>query len=120
MSGPKLTKEQRENLFKPLFERVIADLAVTSDGDPETLWALRRKLTKELMYMERSTPAARNKLKSLMFKKQRGICALCDKELVQKGSELDRFNAFHGYVESNVSLVHHECHVADQERKGYA
>jgi hypothetical protein len=70
--------------------------------------------------MERSTPAARNKLKALIFKNQNGICALCDKELVQKGSELDRFNAFHGYVESNVRLVHHECHVADQERKGYA
>jgi hypothetical protein len=70
--------------------------------------------------MERSTPAARNKLKTLMFKKQNGICALCNKPLVQKGSELDRSNAFYGYVESNVRLVHHECHVADQERKGYA
>jgi hypothetical protein len=120
MSGPRLTKEQRENLFKPLLERVVADLQATSEGDPETLWALRRKLAKELTYMERSTPAARNKLKTLMFKKQNGICALCNKPLVQKGSELDRSNAFYGYVESNVRLVHHECHVADQERKGYA
>ena len=55
--------------------------------------------------MERSTPAARNKLKTLMFKKQDGICALCNKPLVQKGSELDRFNAFHGYVESNGAIV---------------
>lgn len=120
MSGPRLTKEQREDLFKPLLERVVADLVATSEGDPEILWALRRKLAKELTYMERSTPAARTKLKALMFKKQQGMCALCGNELVQKGSELDRFNAFHGYVESNVRLVHHECHVADQERKGYA
>lgn len=120
MSEPRLTKEQRESLFKPLFEKVVGDLVALSEGNAETLWALRRKLAKELMYMERSTPTARNKLKALMFKKQRGICALCDKELVQKGSELDRFNAFGGYVESNVRLVHHECHVADQESKGYA
>jgi hypothetical protein len=41
-------------------------------------------------------------------------------ELPQKGSELDRTEAFHGYVESNVRLVHHECHVSDQAKKGYA
>ena len=84
------------------------------------MWALRRKLAKELIYIERSTPAVRNKLKALMWAKQSGICALCSQAMSQKGSELDRTEAYLGYVESNVRLVHHECHINDQAGKGYA
>jgi hypothetical protein len=119
-TNPKLTSEQREALFSPLFELVKGKLQELSGGDEKLAWALRRKLAKELVYLERSTPAARNKLKALMWKKQNGICALCKQELEQNGSELDRFEAYFGYVESNVRLVHHECHVKDQKIKGYA
>lgn len=84
------------------------------------MWALRRKLAKELVYLERSTPMARRRLKELMFTKQRGLCAICQEILPEKGAELDRTQAYLGYVEANVRLVHHHCHVADQARKGYA
>ena len=120
MANPRLTKEMREQLFAPLFERTKNELAVLSGGDARLMWALRRKLAKELVYIERSTPAERNKLKALMWKKQNGNCALCNQAMHQKGSELDRYEAFLGYVESNVRLVHHECHIKDQEGKGYA
>jgi hypothetical protein len=120
MANPLLTKEQRSQLFAPLLERVKDELHTLSGGDARLMWALRRKLAKELVYMERSTPAARNKLKALMWEKQNGNCALCNRLMPQKGSELDRFEAFFGYVESNVRLVHHECHINDQEGKGYA
>ena len=120
MANPQLTKEQRTQLFAPLFERVKAELHSLSGGDARLMWALRRKLAKELVYIERSTPAARNKLKALMWAKQSGICALCSEAMPQKGSELDRTEAFLGYVESNVRLVHHECHIKDQAGKGYA
>lgn len=120
MANPQLTKEQLAKLFAPLFERVVADLYTLSAGDPHLLWALRRKLTKELMYLERNTPAARNKLKAHMWSKQSGLCALCNQEMPQKGSELDRFEAYLGYVEENVRLVHHNCHVRDQAAKRYA
>lgn len=120
MPNPKLTKEQRTQLFAPLFERVKAELDSLAKGDARLVWALRRKLAKELIYIERSTPAARNKLKALMWAKQNGICALCSETMLQKGSELDRTEAFLGYVESNVRLVHHECHIKDQASKGYA
>jgi len=120
MANPLLTKEQCTLLFAPLLELVKVELHSLSGGDARLMWALRRKLAKELVYMERSTPAARNKLKALMWKKQNGNCALCNQLMLQKGSELDRFEAFFGYVESNVQLVHHECHIKDQEGKGYA
>lgn len=119
MANPQLTKEQREKLFSPLFDRVKNDLEDTSKNDSRLLWALRRKLVKELGYLERGTPAHRKKLKSLMWEKQKRVCSLCKKSLTEKGSELDRYEASLGYQESNVRLVHHECHVKDQEKKNY-
>lgn len=119
MTNPQLTKKQREELFAPLFETVKAELEKSAAGDKRLLWALRRKLVKELGYLERGRPADRNKLKAVMWTKQNGICALCDKPMEQKNSELDRYEAFLGYVESNVRLVHHACHIEDQARKGY-
>lgn len=120
MDNPRLTEEQRQKLFAPLFKRVKADLEQVSGGDPHLYWALRRKLAKELVYLERSTPAARKKLKAQKWAAQKGLCALCNKEMPQKNSELDRYDAYLGYVESNVRLVHHECHINDQREKGYA
>lgn len=119
-TNPQLTPEQREQLFEPLFEKTKNELTRCAKGDERLLWALRRKLAKELVYLERGKPTDRAKLKTLMWKKQEGICALCNKPMEKKGSELDRFNAFDGYTESNVRLVHHECHVADQTKKGFA
>jgi hypothetical protein len=84
------------------------------------LWALRRKLAKELTYLERSTPMKRRILKAVMWAKQKGRCALCRKEMPLKNSELDRIDTILGYVETNVRLVHHECHIEDQARKRYA
>jgi len=120
MANPRLTETQRDQLFAPLFKLVQAELDRLSQGDPEVQWALRRKLAKELTYLERSTPAARTKLKASKWQEQKGLCALCQKVMPQKGCELDRTEAFLGYVASNVRLVHHECHVQDQARKGYA
>ncbi|MBI2750518.1 MAG: hypothetical protein HYX43_14675 [Burkholderiales bacterium] len=120
MAGPRLTEEQRARLFAPLFKRVIADLQRISRGDSHLLWALRRKLAKQLTYLERSTPTKRKILKALMWGKQKGKCAICKKDMALKNSELDRKDTVLGYVESNVRLVHHECHIEDQARKRYA
>jgi len=120
MPNPQLTKEQREQIFAPLFERIKADLNLITQGDERLLWALRRKLAKELVYLERSTPAARNRLKAQKWTEQEGLCALCCKQMAMNGSELDRTEAFLGYIPSNVRLVHHDCHIKDQASKGYA
>lgn len=120
MANPRLTTEQREKLFKPLFDLVKAELQRLSGDDDYLLWALRRKLTKELIYLERGTPAHRNKLKALMWQKQNGVCALCAESMPQKNSELDRHQAVLGYTESNVRLLCHDCHISDQARKKYS
>jgi hypothetical protein len=119
MSTPRLTDAQRQELFEPLFAVARAELERLSAGDPRVLWALRRKLTKELIYLERGTPQMRNALKRRKMIAQNGICPLCREDLPPSGAELDRAEAYLGYTDSNTRLVHHDCHVADQRRKKY-
>ena len=64
-----------------------------SGGDENLLWALRRKITKELGYDERGKPGHRTKLKQLKRKEQKNLCALCQKPLPEEGSVLDRLQA---------------------------
>jgi hypothetical protein len=119
MATPQLTKEQRESLFAPLLEKTKAELERLSQGDQKVLWALRRKHSKELMYLERSTPMARKKLKMKKWIDQKGICPICSKQLPETYSVLDRLEAFGGYTVENTRLLHHECHVEQQVQKNY-
>jgi hypothetical protein len=120
MANPILTRADREHLFRPLFAEIVNMIVEAANCDEDLLWALRRKIAKELVYLERSRPADRTRLKKLVRAKQEGLCARCSQPLPERGAELDRFVAKLGYVESNVRLIHHECHVKDQEEKGYA
>ena len=84
------------------------------------MFAYRRKLFKELTYDERGKPMARRKLKDQKWKQQRGICAVCKRELPEKYAVLDRLNASDGYTAENTRLIHQQCDVEQQELKGYA
>lgn len=90
-----------------------------SAGDPELLFALRRRLIVKLTHDERGTPAHRNKIKRLKRAAQHGICPICSKELPPKYAELDRKVASAGYTVENTRLVHHGCHIKDQSEKAY-
>ena len=103
-----------------LLADIRAKLEELSAGNSELLFAYRRKVFKELTYDERSKPTVRRKLKDLKWKQQRGLCALCGKELPERYTVLDRFNAADGYTDANTRLIHAECDVAHQASKGYA
>lgn len=118
MPTPRLTKEQLSEA-KTVFEELCQKINALAGGDAGTLFAFRRRLRKWLEYEERGTPMERRKLKELMWKRQRGICAMCQKDLPETETELDRFDAVLGYTEGNVQLVHHECHRSDQRQKGF-
>lgn len=120
MANPQLTKQQREEIFAPLFKKIKEELDVLSAGDPDLLFALRRKLVKDLGYLERGVPMMRVRLKAQKMKEQEGLCAVCGKALPEKGSELDRFEAKLGYTPENTRLVHHDCHIEDQSKKKYS
>lgn len=119
MANRQLTPEELESA-NTLLAEIRQKLVALSRGDKDLLFAYRRKIYKELTYDERSKPMVRRKLKEQKWKEQRGLCALCEKELPEKYTVLDRFNAADGYTKENTRLIHQECDVDYQASKGYA
>ena len=119
MANRHLTPDELEQANE-LLDEIRQKLAILSKGDKELLFAFRRKVFKELTYDERSKPMARRKLKDQKWKEQRGLCALCGKELPERYTVLDRLNAVDGYTKENTRLIHQECDAKFQEGKGYA
>lgn len=118
MSNPRLTPEQLK-LARVLLVEIRERLRALSDGDPELLFAYRRKIAKELAYDERSKPAERRRLKRFKMKEQSGVCPLCHEVLPEKGAVLDRIHAIYGYTAANTRLIHQHCDTAQQVAKGY-
>ena len=105
-----------------LLKKTLKEVISLSHGDPELLFALRRRLIVKLTHAERGTPAQRNRLKRQKMIEQKGVCPLCHGEkgpLPLKYAELDRKVASAGYTPKNTRLVHHECHIYDQAKKSY-
>ncbi|HEX6375106.1 MAG TPA: hypothetical protein VFZ91_05245 [Allosphingosinicella sp.] len=119
MPNPLLTPEQ---LLQA--QQILADvrhrLMEASTGNPEILFALRRKVQKELMHNERDKPAHRNKIKRLKRVEQDGCCPLCGDALPEKYAVLDRFDAVKGYTVENTRLIHQKCDARVQAERGYA
>jgi hypothetical protein len=120
MPNPILTAEQRAKLFQPLFTSVLQKLTELSGGDPNLLFALRRKLAKELQYQERGTPRHRGLLKTIKREEQHGHCAICRKLLPEKDTILDRIHAPDGYTAANTRLICRTCDYDAQAAKNFA
>lgn len=106
-------------LANALLEEIRMRLEALSDGDPELLFAYRRKIAKQLVYDERSGPMARRKLKAQKRKQQGGLCACCQTTLPDKYAVLDRFVAHKGYVTENTRLVCETCDRRIQAERRY-
>lgn len=119
-SNRMLSEDEREALFQPILRQVRLALIEKSGGDPALLWALRRKLYKELTYDERGKPMHRRKLKQAKFAAQMGSCPECKRPLPTKGSVLDRHAAMQGYTMDNTRLICPECDQAIQQSRGYS
>jgi hypothetical protein len=121
MPNRMLTDEQRNRIFVPLISEVRARLTELSNGYIGLMWALRRKLTKELGYDERSKPMQRKILKLKKMASQKGLCAVatCGKQLPERNAVLDRFEAMGGYTVENTRLICVECNLRIQEERGY-
>lgn len=106
-------------LAKQLLEEIRLRLEALSGGDPELLFAYRRKVAKQLVYDERSGPMVRRRLKVEKRKQQGGLCACCQIELPDKYTVLDRFVASKGYVADNTRLVCEACDRKIQAERRY-
>lgn len=103
-----------------MLEDVRNHLKTVSAGDPALLFALRRKLAKELTYDERSKPMVRKALKARKLKAQDGRCTECRETLPPRGAVLDRFVAMDGYTDKNTRLICPPCDTRIQTERGYA
>ena len=115
-----LTNEELAHLANPLLQQVRELLDAHSDGDADLLWALRRKLAKELIYDERGKPVQRVALKKRKRREQNELCAACSKLLPEKGSILDRIEAMRDYASDNTRVLCPSCDTAIQQDRGYA
>jgi hypothetical protein len=111
--------ESESKKANALLDRIRVRLQALSAGDPELLFAYRRRIQIRLMHDERGTPAHRRKLKTQKWIAQKGKCAICHKKMAQAESELDRLKASAGYTPRNTRLVHHICHRKQQASRGY-
>jgi hypothetical protein len=102
-----------------LLDEIRGKLDALAAGDTNLLFAYRRKIYKELIYLERGKPMTRRKIKLQKFDQQSGGCAHCNLEMKISYSELDRKIAIEGYTVENTELVHAECHRSRQAAKGY-
>ena len=104
---------------RELIERVRLRIDELAGGDPELLFALRRKVYKELTYDERDKPAQRKRLKALKRDEQDGLCPLCGEPFPETYCAIDRFDAAQGYTPENTRLIHTECDTDVQSGRGY-
>lgn len=102
-----------------LLDDVRDRLREISAGDPELLFAYRRKLFKELSYDERSKPVDRQRLKAQKRREQDGKCPLCQNPLPKTYCVLDRLVASAGYTAANTRLICQRCDVKTQASRGY-
>jgi hypothetical protein len=101
------TEELR--LAHSLLNEIREKLDALAAGNSNLLFAYRRKIYKELIYLERGKPMTRRKIKLQKFDQQNGKCAHCKSEMKISYSELDRKNAVDGYTIENTELVHAEA-----------
>jgi hypothetical protein len=113
----RLTPEQSDQANE-LLALVRKRLDELSGGDAKLKHHMRRRIMKRLEFDERDTPAARRKLKDQKWKEQRGICAICKKDLPETETELDRLDPYGGYTRENTQLLHHACHRTQQAERG--
>ena len=112
--------EDEQELGREILQKVRGLLHGGAKGDAGLLWALRRYVYVRLQHDERGKPLQRKILKLKKMATQKGLCALCGKELPERGAELDRLIAMDGYTEENTRLVCHECHRNTQAERGFA
>ncbi|WP_433974948.1 hypothetical protein [Tunturiibacter lichenicola] len=103
-----------------ILDELRGRIAAVAGEDRERLFQMRRYILKRLEFDERGTPTQRRKLKDAKRKSQRGLCALCQSPLPDRGAELDRFRAIDGYTARNTQLVCHTCHQKAEAERGYA
>ena len=120
MSNRRLTQKELDDLFLPLPLETRERLPARASSDAALLWALRRKLAKELVYDERRKPTYRKTLKHRKRVEQHELCAICKELLSARGAVLDRLEAMAGYARDNTRLICPRRDGETQDLRGFS
>ncbi len=113
-----LTPDERAKANELLIE--IRDrINALAGADADLRFAYNRRVWIALQYDERGNPVQRRKIKDQKWKEQRGLCAVCGKELPTRYAVLDRLSAMGGYTAENTRVIHAECDYQAQQGKNY-
>jgi hypothetical protein len=118
MANPTLNEEQRK-IAMEIVAGVSARLHALAAGDESLLFAYIRKVSKQLVYLERDSPSKRKRVKKKVWKSQHELCAECKQPLELRYSIADRIDAVKRYIPENLEIIHDACNRARLERKGY-
>jgi len=102
-----------------LLDRIRQQIDALAASDPELRFAYNRKISKMLVYDERSGPMVRRKLKMEKRKAQNDLCAECDQPLPEKYAVIDRIRAADGYTFENTRVLCEPCDRRVQTERGY-
>lgn len=118
MPNPTLNEEQRDAAMA-IVRDVDARIRALAAGDENLSFAFLREVSKELVYLERDSPAKRKRVKRAVWKAQGEKCAECGNPIQLRYSVADRRDATKGYVAENLEIIDAECDRARQERKRF-
>ncbi len=119
MANRILNKTESE-LAKALLADIRKQIDSLAGGDPDLRFAYNRKISKMLVYDERSGPSARRKLKAAKRLAQGGLCAICEQTLPDTYAVIDRLHAADGYTMENTRLICEPCDRSVQAGRAYA
>jgi hypothetical protein len=119
MPNRRLTATELEHA-RQLLDTIRSRLQQLAGDDRDLMFALRRKVYKELTYDERDKPMVRRRLKAQKRRQQNGACAICSRQLQETYCVLDRHNAVDGYTAENTRLICRECDEATQQSRRYS
>lgn len=102
-----------------LLDRIRRDIDALAGDDSELRFAYNRKISKMLVYDERSSPMERRKVKAQKRRAQNDLCAKCGDPLPEKYAVLDRIRAADGYTFENTRVLCEPCDRKVQAERGY-
>lgn len=102
-----------------LLARIRRDIDALAGGDNELRFAYNRKISKMLVYDERSNPMTRRKMKAQKRAAQGDRCAVCNDSLPEKYTVIDRIRAVDGYTFENTRVLCEPCDRKVQAERGY-
>jgi hypothetical protein len=102
-----------------LLDGIRRQIDSLASGDPELRFAYNRKISKMLIYDERSGPMVRRKIKAAKRLEQEGLCAICAQPLPETYTVIDRLRAADGYTLANTRVLCESCDRRVQAERGY-